>query len=108
MINKILKFSSTQSTLGMGKKSCEILREKIVKKFGLCVKLKRDFRDAFYRIHLMYSLGNPDLQKISDLYNFMNRYHIDLIKNNAVDSKIFEHRDEFLRYQTLVTKITFL
>lgn len=101
MINKLFEFTSTQTTLGMGKKSSEILREKIIKKFGLRVRLKSVFKDAFYRIHLLYSLANPDLEKISDLYNFINRYHVDLIKNSGIsyckDSRVFQQREDFLR-----------
>lgn len=100
LIENLINNTVKQTTLTLTKNTNQILKERIHEKLGLCVKLSDQLYDLFNRLHILYSLGSPDLVKPHDLYQFLDRVSCGdiVIPEHVVDtSLIFESRDEFLK-----------
>lgn len=100
LINCLLQSCSKQTTLTLTKNSSQILRDRIREKLGDCVKLSGRLYDLLYRVHLLYSLGNSELAKPHDLYQFISKVEngdIILPEYNIDTRPLFASREDFLR-----------
>lgn len=98
MINALVQNSNKQLTLTSLKNSNQILKERIKKKLGVCVKLSKETRDVLDKIHILFTLTNPELVMPNDIYWLLNRIHYEAIKYPEVkiDSvEIFKDNNDF-------------
>lgn len=75
MIDALINSASKQMTLTPMKTSDDILRDRIKQKLGTCVKLSSEFRDILDKIHMLYTITNPDLKIPNDIYWLLNDIH---------------------------------
>lgn len=101
LIEYLLNHTGKQATLTQTKSTSQILRERVYRKLGLCVKLSDNLYDLLNRAHTVYTLGSSEFAKPHDLYQFLDQieYKDIVMPEISVDvsSPIFESRDEFLR-----------
>ncbi|KAJ8946381.1 hypothetical protein NQ318_011787 [Aromia moschata] len=99
MIQSLLKFCRTQSTLTNLKSTEDLIKEQIKLKMGdCCIKLNGEFEEAFYRTYILGTFTNSTFTNMVDYFKNLLYLNV-LFPNYQVEEYlIFYSTGEFIRY----------
>lgn len=97
LIKLIIDHCNKQATITPSKTMYDVLKSRIRKLMGYCVKLHASLYKTFYKIYVMYTVGT-NLFKLSDVSLFMSRVNkgeIILPEFQVQDVDLFENEASF-------------
>ncbi|XP_019868721.2 fanconi-associated nuclease 1 homolog [Aethina tumida] len=97
MIDKLVKFSNTQTTI-CSPNLTSILFNKIKEKMSYCMKIHPRLSKAFKQFYVLATFSNPELDDIKDFMTYV-LYEKEVFPNYIIEScPVFKDRSQFLMY----------
>lgn len=98
MIKHLLKYTNNQCTLTVHKTTKTLLMDEIQRRLGRCMRVSKNFLDAFYSIYTLSTYTNPRFSSMKDYFNSMLYLKVQVPEYDINDYTIFNSRNDFIRY----------
>ncbi|KAJ8921377.1 hypothetical protein NQ315_002993 [Exocentrus adspersus] len=98
MVESLLRYCSTQSTLTLSKTTKDLLKDEIQRRMGKSMRVSETFYDAFYSTYVLATFTNSRFTNLQDYVDFVLRHKVAFPEYRIDDYVVFSSKTDFVMY----------